>query len=164
MSRSHLHVKPSVTRKAVFTNWNVTWLPRGNYRVYVAVTGCTWQPSSTCYVSNLVAVTPVTGDGHLLLSSNWWTKLPAGYALTGKNNQKVFDRYFGQTPFGHHRHFIRSTSILRQFHSISRKLSYVALYGIGKPGGGGALPYWRWRGRAAGQGMILWSSPLTQAI
>ena len=29
---------------------------------------------------------------------------------------------------------------------------------------GGALPYWRWRGHAAGQGMILRSSPLTQGI
>ena len=29
-------------------------------------------------------------------------------------------------------------------------------------GGGGALPYWRWRGRAAGQGMILRSSILAQ--
>ena len=32
------------------------------------------------------------------------------------------------------------------------------------PGGGGALPYWRWRGRAAGQGMILRSSILAQGI
>ena len=29
---------------------------------------------------------------------------------------------------------------------------------------GGALPYWRWRGRAAGQGMILRSSILAQGI
>ena len=34
----------------------------------------------------------------------------------------------------------------------------------GGGGGGEALPCWRWRGRAAGQGMILRSSPLTQDI
>ena len=32
------------------------------------------------------------------------------------------------------------------------------------PGGGGALPYWRCRGRAAGKGMILRSSRLKQGV
>ena len=33
-------------------------------------------------------------------------------------------------------------------------ISVIILVGTSDPGGGGALPYWRWRGRAAGQGMI----------
>ena len=36
--------------------------------------------------------------------------------------------------------------------------------GCCRGGGGRALPYWRWRGRAAGQGMILRSSILAQGI
>ena len=74
-------------------SWQLRVL-RGNYGIYVAVTGCTWQPANKCYVDPVTAlqtlviatynVDPVTATRSPCFNSSLQQKKPPYVAFTGQ--------------------------------------------------------------------------------
>ena len=69
--------------KAIFARWNVTWLPRGSYGVYVALTNAVVTPFKAASYEPRIAILGIWGD-------TWLTRGKYGIYVAVRGSYGVY--------------------------------------------------------------------------